>query len=286
MALVVSVLVIDAVILEPLLLDQHNYRGSKQRNNKAENNQQAANKAVIPSDAPNSDKVGDIGHQTDETDSEKLKVNRQLLQYTKQLSKFTFWLVMVTLALGAVALWQGWLARREFITAHRPQMVVRRFVLTMDERTNTPIVEFIVANDGFTNAYIGDHNLSARALTPEDRAAFERHSFPEYLPAEPLLRKVYTPTKRLAHSVRIKGFQDSTAVFVGIQSGRVTLICYGFIRYNDSMGGSYETKFYRTYEPGKKFLIPSPDPDYDDADERERQHAQTDADESGLSAIG
>jgi hypothetical protein len=69
-------------------------------------------------------------------------------KYTEVLAWFTVVLAAVGLGQGCLIFWQGRLARREFISTHRPKLIVRQFQLDAP-RPNQPItVHFSIINVG------------------------------------------------------------------------------------------------------------------------------------------
>src|SRR6266581_229098 len=121
--------------------------------------------------------------KSDERAQEKLQLDRKVVEYTEKLAvytdkvqRYTFWLVVATVVLGLLGLGTALLAIKEFVTANRPKMVVRRFQLSMPAEGQRPVVEFVVANEGITDAIIGEHNFTALVLTTEDLQKLEKRS--------------------------------------------------------------------------------------------------------------
>jgi hypothetical protein len=180
---------------------------------------------------------------------------------------FTIMLTLATIVSGAIGAGQVWLTRRQFVTGNPPVMGVRGFRLEMPVNGKLPSVTFMVSNDGKSDALIEQDNFTALVLTHTDLQEMERQPFPAYANSRRLLRDNYIPKKRLAHTLRLTGFQDEMAAFHAVGAGTATLVCFGFIRYRDSVGGRYETHFYRTYIPGEDRFERHSNPDYDNGGE-------------------
>lgn len=97
----------------------------------------------------------------------------------------------------------------------------------------------------------------------------EENSFPMYgIARNVLIKREYAPTERQAQFFPLTnrtGIQDEASAFGAINEGQCVLACFGYIRYEDPIGGIRETRFFRTYRGGGPFLVPSQDADYEDS---------------------
>jgi hypothetical protein len=246
-------------------------RAVAQEQQKSKQGKPDIDKRSVSDNKPKAKSEKKSSKQSDEHAQEKLQLDRKVVEYTEQLAvytgkvqRYTFWLVVATVVLGLLGLGTALLAIKEFVTANRPKIVVRRFQLSLPAEGQRPVVEFVVANEGITDAIIGEHNFTALVLTTEDLQKLEKRSFPLYQQPSRILRRVYHPTFRLAHAIHLTGFEDEIAAFKAVTEGTAHLVAFGFIHYRDRMYGQYQTRFYRTYTMGERFLRASDDPDYDD----------------------
>lgn len=252
----------------------------QQQANPKQSNQSGAN-PPNPREQKKADSDKKQAEKLDHSPDEKLSIDRQLVEYTRQLaaytqqlSKWTAGLVLATVVLGALGLWQGAVATKELMFANRPILVARRFRLHMPTPERPlPMVEFIVANVGNSKAYVTWDNITFAVLNRTDREAMERRSFPPIKAGseneQMLKRSHYTPTKRLAHAIVLQGIQDVPAAIAAAQTGDADFLCYGFIRYRDALWGRYETNFFRTYVEGMDEMTPHANPDFDDSSEQD-----------------
>lgn len=136
----------------------------------AEQNKDATNNAIalVEKYKPES------GHNTAEYANHhpdaKLNIDRELAEYTGQLAFFTKWLVYVTVVLALIAIWQGVqlrrsvnLARKEFISTHRPKIILRD-ATSEQHMGELIVVDYILANIGETPAKIVTRALNVNVF--------------------------------------------------------------------------------------------------------------------------
>jgi hypothetical protein len=200
---------------------------------------------------------------------EKLTLDRNLVEYTKQLasytgslSTFTFCLVAVTVGLVVIGVWQGFqlqksvrLAREEFLSTHRPRIRVRRVLVDKDR------VSYTIANVGDTPAHITGGVV---------RLTFRPREFgpPSLQPVEGV--KISGETLHAGGQLNfsledpetIAKFEFARPFPHENQSG--TLYLYGAIKYTDDVGAIRETGFCRLFEREQFVRSDNPDLEYED----------------------
>lgn len=121
-----------------------NNKSVTQEQQKTEQGKSGADERTAFIEKPKPNSENKTGKQADSNASEKLKIDRQLVEYTGQLaaytqslSDYTKWLVIVTAILALVGFGQGYYlkrtvdaAREEFNSSHRPRIRVRHLVFS------------------------------------------------------------------------------------------------------------------------------------------------------------
>ena len=125
--------------------------------------------------------------------NEKIQIDRQLAEYSKQLAlytkelsedtssvaTFTALLVGVTALLAIIAIWQGFqlkstvkvtkesvdLARQEFLSTHRPKIILRDAFCNDNEIGNPIVVTYTLVNIGETGARIVLGGVEVQVIT-------------------------------------------------------------------------------------------------------------------------
>jgi hypothetical protein len=232
-----------------------------------------AKKTIPSSEGKKPEPIKAQGKQEESKPDPNFELNRKMADFTERVADYTAYLFWATFALGVVGIAQAFTLAKQFVTANRPRMSMRWFRLHPPKGDAPLSVEFIVANDGFTDAKIGDHNFSVLILENAELAEVEKGSFPPYLKGPPILRKVFTARKRLSQKARVNGLKDEKAAFEGVMAGTAKLVCCGYIRYTDRMLGRYESRFFKAYIPRTDEFIPSANPDHDNTAQEGRSSA-------------
>jgi len=78
-----------------------------QKDQKAEQKRTTTKNGPVPIKKLKAQPIENTRQNPDAHSDEKLKIDRQLAEYTGQLSTFTLWLVIATAILGFIGIWQG-----------------------------------------------------------------------------------------------------------------------------------------------------------------------------------
>ncbi len=163
------------------------------------------------------------------------------------------------------------LARKEFISTHRPRLIVRR--VSVDTVRGTGIsdvlkVEFVVANIGDTKAKIIE--MSTRIWFPE--SSLNLPAVPPYgestYPGRSFESGASGPMTHIDSAEMLARFQSQiklaafTAVDGGSDSGPAFLFI-GYIVYEDELKRKCRTAFCRIYNFATQRFDPIPHPDYE-----------------------
>jgi hypothetical protein len=230
-----------------------------------------------PSDGHSVDKL-DIDRKLAEYTRQLAVYTEQLAVYTKDVSRFTLWLFIATAVLACIAIWQGVqlkrtvdLGRQEFISAHRPKLIVR-CVFTLDmipEPLGKPVrMYFVIANVGNSIATIEQSAFQIEHVT----TANPRLRIP--LPTEG--NNFIGPKEIEAGSEHPNTFPSDTITwdnnmlhpsdvssYINKKEG---LFFTGHIIYKDSSGVRRHTVFRRKYLSSIEFLRPVDDSEQEYAD--------------------
>jgi hypothetical protein len=105
-----------------------------------------------------------------ETD-QKSNSDALLTQYTGDLSNYTLWLVIATGVLAVIGIFQScaiWkqikLAREEFISTHRPRLIVRN--ISLDSKEEKTDIIYSVVNAGGSEATVIQSLISVEVIYP------------------------------------------------------------------------------------------------------------------------
>lgn len=217
---------------------------------------------------------------------EKLKIDRQVSEYTKQLanytaslSSYTFWLVVATMVVGGIGVFQGIQLRRsvtamerEFVASHPPRVILR--TISWEDtgqypETGSPTpgqIRYVIANVGRSTAKIFSRNVTPvilDVLVGDSRPDFKK------LPAWP----VYDVTANDVRSVDLESGDLDVLYDIVIrdredwlkfETGRADVYLIGFIAYTDITGKNrFRTGFARRRNKITGRFEPIDDPDYE-----------------------
>jgi hypothetical protein len=163
------------------------------------------------------------------------------------------------------------LARQEFITTHRPKIIVRRVSIDMAKGVGIPDVlaaEFIFANIGNTKAILVE--MSAKFWLPNGTVNLP--PIPPYgdreYPGITLDSGESFPFKHLStanvtneYNFRLGHAQETLAQ--GYPTDFPPLLFIGYIIYEDGLKRQRRTAFLRSYDFSTKRFSPIDDPDYE-----------------------
>lgn len=192
-----------------------------------------------------------------------------------------WWLVYITGALVAATLglmcytarlWRETqesikLARAEFLSTHRPKIIVRaiyRDDAPNNEQQPAPQVTFSIANVGSTPATIFE--ISATVMSID----WDLCARPAYAPSakhntvihigNPLPITIPIQDDVAAQQDMASGFYQGNSAF---DTSKESICCFGYILYRDSIERIYRTAFLRRYNPSTSHWDKVDDPDYE-----------------------
>jgi len=167
------------------------------------------------------------------------------------------------------------IAHQEFISSHRPSLVVRRAVLKIVRGRglqDCPAIEYEVANVGGTAATLVEVN--ARVWLRDTFPLRPEYAGEPEAGAGTLIHAgSYWP---LSHYVNygdeaqklmfMLGF-TKTRVEAGHKPEELHIYFVGYVLYKDALGVARRTAFFRTFdELSQRFVVRQRDPDYEHAD--------------------
>ena len=187
----------------------------------------------------------------------------KLADYTNDLSRFTSILVGIAFLQLVVFWWQGKqlrktvdIGREEFISTHRPKIVLRRFSIVEDSVTQRLGVEYVISNIGGTKANIAA--MSHRIWFPESDENLppippynDRTDESFILESGESIRRNYFETDS-----QILFRYQMTSAFIRTRksSGGMLipeeLLFLGYVVYRDGLNKSRETAFLRRLDFG------------------------------------
>ena len=164
------------------------------------------------------------------------------------------------------------LAREEFVSSHRPQLVVRRVQARFRPAINEHGINLVIANIGNSIATNISGNINIRVVPTSQQADFERESMPQYGNAEMDIGALINRPPRSSPNLSAR---ERTFVFFGsdeinadsmarVERNESLLYFYGYITYSDTNQIRRDCGFFRTYNPSNgKFQARDDDPDYE-----------------------
>jgi hypothetical protein len=164
------------------------------------------------------------------------------------------------------------LAREEFVSSHRPQLVVRRVQARFRPAINEHGINLVIANIGSSIATNITGNINIRVIPTSLQVDFERESMPQYGGAEIDIGALINRPPRNNPNLNAR---ERTFVFFGsdeinadsmarVERNESLLYFYGYITYTDANQVRRDCGFFRTYVPSNgNFQARSDDPDYE-----------------------
>lgn len=164
------------------------------------------------------------------------------------------------------------LAREEFISSHRPRLIVRRVQARFTPAINEHGINLVIANIGDSISTNITGNINIKVISTSHQAEFEKESMPQYGNVEidigALINRPPRNSPDLSAGQRTFVFFGSDEInadsMTRIDRGENLLYFYGYITYSDVNGISRDCGFFRTYNPNSgKFHAKEDDPDYE-----------------------
>lgn len=164
------------------------------------------------------------------------------------------------------------LAREEFVSSHRPQLIVRRVQARFRPAINEHGINLVIANIGDSIATNITGNINIRVIPTSQQADFERESMPQYGGAEIDIGALINRPPRNNPNLNAR---ERTFVFFGsdeinadsmsrVERHESLLYFYGYITYSDANQVRRDCGFFRNYNPNSgKFQARDDDPDYE-----------------------
>ena len=250
-----------------------NHKPITQKQQKTEQKQAPPENIPVPVQETKSEVIKDTSKKPDNHPDERLDIDRQLAEYTRQLASFTLALVVVTAILAGIAIWQGIqmkatvsLAREEFNATHRPRIVVRR-ISPIEEGGAITGIQYTVHN-------VGDTECTITAISDQ----IWMPGAAKDLPAIP----AYSPPREQSISLECNGSTaithlDTESEFIGelnflfgfaeeSNPERVSiprLLFLGYVNYIDRAGTKRQTAFLRQFNFTTKRFDPIIHPEYE-----------------------
>jgi hypothetical protein len=195
---------------------------------------------------------------------EKEKANNDAL-----LALFTERLFWATAALALMAFLQllvfGWqgiqlgrtidLSKNEFISTHRPKLIVRQFVLTKPEPDQIVKIDFSIINVGSTEA-------TWRYLAAE--VALWNGQYWEAPGIDHIIKPISLPPikngQRVSATIQSR-FNITADQIRAVEKGNLIVCAVGELTYADALATNRRTSFRRNYDCSTDMFITSPNPD-------------------------
>jgi len=204
---------------------------------------------------PQTIRINGGGYTAGHDESEKQLIDRRIADYTFASAFFTGVLALSTIALwlSTRALWKT--TRDEFLSTHRPRLIVRQFVLQPPVVNDKLKVDFSMFNVGNTEATV-------RGIAAE--VALWNGRFWEAPGIDPNVRsfgpKVVRNGERISVTIMSR-FNLTATQLTAIQRGTFTVCGVGEFTYTDALGTERRTGFRRNYNVAKDMFIASPNED-------------------------
>ena len=250
-----------------------NHKPITQKQQKTEQKQAPPENIPVPVQETKSEVIKDTSKKPDNHPDERLDIDRQLAEYTRQLASFTLALVVVTAILAGIAIWQGIqmkatvsLAREEFNATHRPRIVVRR-ISPIEEGGAITGIQYTVHN-------VGDTECTITAISDQiwmPGAARDLPAIPAYTPhREQLIPLECNGSMAIRHPDTESEFIDELNFLFGFAEesnpGHVViprLLFLGYVNYIDRAGTKRQTAFLRQFNFTTKRFSPIDHPEYE-----------------------
>lgn len=256
-----------------------NHKGIAQKNQSTSQKKSSPNFDTTSLEKTIRESIKDAAEKTDAHSDEKLESDRKLVEYTGELSFFTKWLAIATVVLALIAIWQGRLlnrtvdlGREEFISTHRPRLVVRR--VSVVENNGIYGIQYFIHNIGDSRATIV--KVSDRVWLPTQTENLP--AIPDYEESRDMntilnsgqwMGGLHTPTtinqERLGLVFGYNNVIKEMPSLSNLQEDGGILFL-GFIEYEDQVGTTRNTAFLRQFDfKTERFnAINHPDYEYQD----------------------
>jgi hypothetical protein len=166
----------------------------------------------------------------------------------------------ILLALSTIGLWWStrelWkTTRNEFLSTHRPKLIVRQFILQPPVVNDVLRVEFSIINIGNTDAKVT--GVAAEVALWNGRF-WERPGLDRNV--RPFGPRVVRNGERISVVITSR-FNLAATQLIAIQQGVLMLCAVGEFTYTDALGIQRRTGFRRNYEVTTDMFTTSPNPD-------------------------
>jgi hypothetical protein len=238
-----------------------------------------------------------------QTEAEKTLVDKALVKWTHGLFWATFALAVIAISQVGLFVWQlrlirkgtddagiaasaakdaaeetrksVELANREFVSSHRPKVILRRASLYIDagddmgaDTSPNSGVAYVVANVGDTDATVVESNATVHVFKVRDKSEMGEVVFSADLPfsneASAITNPMLTPGVAytfVAHAPDNNVIRDKW----GARAGYAKIVFLGYVIYEDANGVRRRTQFCREYEPtSERFIVADSEHDYAD----------------------
>jgi len=154
------------------------------------------------------------------------------------------------------------LAREEFISSHRPRLIVRDVALERDDRGDVRLVRFRLFNVGETDATVVESVVDIVSDGNSALAAQVNSTNIDYL------GKGKIPAGG-AREYRCPVSEDITLMLhpiVATLSPNISPVFFGAVLYQDDVGTKRRMAFRRIYDSERARFVPSDDPEHEYSD--------------------
>ncbi len=222
-----------------------------QKDQKTEQKQAATKKEFASIQKQKSDEIKKVSNKSDTHPSEKLKIDREIAEYTGQLADFTKWLVIVTAILAVLTGGLVFMAKRQ----ETGMRTVERAYIKMSHRPPGLITDGVVTT--YITAQVKNFGRTPANIT-EVLITYKLLPIGEPLPAVPDYtrkgKQKNSPQAFLAPEEEFSYYEELPIGIEGITSienaaPTHVLFAYGYTDYIDSFGQHHRAGYAREYRP-------------------------------------
>jgi hypothetical protein len=189
--------------------------------------------------------------------AEEENANESIARYTLGLMVFTFILAVATIGLGIATTNQLSVAREEFLSTHRPRLIVRQFDLEEPVVGKPLTIHFSTINVGENDAIW--RNIAAEVVLWNGRNW-------EAPGLDPLVKVVSLPPVKNGQRTQmtiVSRFNVTEEQVRAINEGRLAVVAVGEFTYVDRLGKQHRTGFRRNYDVEEVLFITHPSKEYE-----------------------
>jgi hypothetical protein len=196
-----------------------------------------------PASHPPSQSIRSCNDQNVSHDSKRDCIDEAIANYTFWLVVVTFILAAATIGLGIGTVFQLRLARAEFISTHRPRLIVRQFNL------DKPVLPDQIINVQYSIINIGDTNAILTAIAGEialwDGFQWEERGIDPIAVAVP--HQVIKNGERIHGTIQSR-FKPTEKQAKAIELQDSTIYAAGELTYMDDLNTQRRTGFMRKHD--------------------------------------